>query len=580
MDFDFYRIEDHEYVFEELDENDRQEVFEETETDAEDSMHGDSLSVYHLGLLYLYGVGCEKDVDYGIDLITEAAQDGLVEAQNQLGWMYRDGVGVEQDYKTAFKWFLKAADQGDALAQRLIGVMCLDGEGVLQDNEAAFKWTFKAANQGDDRAQSVLGWMYRAGEGVGQDYEMAFEWYLKAAGQGYDLAQQAVGSAYYNGEGVEQDYEEAFKWFQKAAKQGYAKAQCCVGMMYCNGEGVEQDYEEAFEWFLKAANQGDSDAQRNIGEMYRDGDGVEENKELAEEWFRKAAANGDEDAQEALKALQAEREEEILGELDALTGLASIKEDVHRLFKVLRTQKKRHDMGLKVPEMTYHCVFSGNPGTGKTTVARILAKIYQVTGVVKTDKFVEAGREDLVAEYLGQTAIKTNALIDSAIDGVLFIDEAYSLSNGNDANGDSYGREAIETLLRRMENDRDRLVVIVAGYTKEMRQFIDSNPGLRSRFTRFFEFPDYTADELAKIFSEMAKRNDYDVSSAVKAKVVRLVEECLRTKPKNFGNAREIRKLYEEAVARQAARIDDMPSPTEKDMRRLSVKDIPNVMSV
>lgn len=506
MDFDFYRIEDHEYVFEELDENDRQEVFEETETDAEGSMHGDSLSVYHLGLLYLYGVGCEKDVDYGIDLITEAAQDGLVEAQNQLGWMYRDGEGVEQDY------------------------------------EEAFEWTFKAANQGDDRAQTVLGWMYRAGEGVGQDYEMAFEWYLKAAGQGYDLAQRAVGSAYYN------------------------------------GEGVEQDYEEAFEWFLKAANQGDSDAQYNIGGMYRDGEGVEENKELAEEWFRKAAANGDEDAQEALKALQAEREEEILGELDALTGLASIKEDVHRLFKVLRTQKKRHDMGLKVPEMTYHCVFSGNPGTGKTTVARILAKIYQVTGVVKTDKFVEAGREDLVAEYLGQTAIKTNALIDSAIDGVLFIDEAYSLSNGNEANGDSYGREAIETLLRRMENDRDKLVVIVAGYTKEMRQFIDSNPGLRSRFTRFFEFPDYTADELAEIFSEMAKRNDYDVLSAVKAKVVRIVEECLRTKPKNFGNAREIRKLHEEAVARQAARVDDLPSPTEKDMRRLSVKDIPNVI--
>ena len=539
MNFDFDRIDDHEYVFGELDEFDRQEVFDDLYMEAENS-----LDTYHLGLLYLYGVGCEKDVDTGVGLITEAAQDGLDEAQNQLGCYYDWGTFVEENKSEAFKWFSLAAEQGM------------------------------------DVAQYNLGLCYQSGWGVEPSLTRAFNCYLLSAKQGDRDAQYRVGACYYDGCGVQENKKVAAKWWKKAAEYGDERAQLKLGEMYYDGEGVEQDYETAFEWYLKAAKRDNPVAQYNIGEMYRDGAGVEESKDLAEEWFRKAAAYGDEDAQEALKALHAEREEEILGALDALTGLASIKEDVHRLFKVLRTQKKRHDMGLKVPEMTYHCVFSGNPGTGKTTVARILAKIYQVTGVVKTDKFVEAGREDLVAEYLGQTAIKTNALIDSAIDGVLFIDEAYSLSNGNEANGDSYGREAIETLLRRMENDRDKLVVIVAGYTKEMRQFIDSNPGLRSRFTRFFEFPDYTADELAEIFSEMAKLNDYDVSSAVKAKVVRLVEDCLRTKPKNFGNAREIRKLYEEAVARQAARIDDMPSPTEKDMRRLSVKDIPNVMSV
>lgn len=579
MDFDYYRIDDDDYVFGELDEYERREIFDEAEIEA-GSMWEDPLGVYHLGLLYLYGIGVEKDVDEGIKLITVAAKDGLDEAQNQLGCYYDWGKFVNEDPDEAFKWHLLAADQGMSVAQCNVGLEYAYGKGVKPSPTRAFRYYLLSAKQGYARAQYKVAEAYYNGEGVAESKKVAVKWFRKAAEQGDVAAQNKLGDIYCDDDGVDQDLKAAFDWYMKAAEQDNTYAQWCVGLAYYNGEGVEQDYEEAFEWWLKAAEQGDADAQCYVGEMYRDGEGVDKDPKMAEEWFQKAAANGSEDAKDNLKQLQAEREKEVLQELERLTGLSSIKDDVRRLFKVLRTQKKRRESGLKVAAMTYHCVFTGNPGTGKTTVARILAKIYQMTGVVQSDTFVEAGRQDLVAEYMGQTAVKTNKLIDAALGGVLFIDEAYSLASGDDASRDSFGREAIETLLRRMENDRDKLVVIVAGYTKEMQRFIDSNPGLKSRFTRFFEFPDYSTDELTEIFVKMAREGDYDVSASVKAKVRGLVEQCLASLPKNFGNAREIRKFYEEAVARQASRIDDIISPTDKDLRRLSVKDIPDAMQV
>ena len=186
-------------------------------------------------------------------------------------------------------------------------------------------------------------------------------------------------------------------------------------------------------------------------------------------------------------------------ELNSLIGLESVKAEVLSLSNTVKVQKEREKQGMKNTSLTYHCVFTGNPGTGKTTVARIIARIYKDLGVVKKGQFVETDRAGLIAKYEGQTAIKTNALVDSALDGVLFIDEAYSLVE-NDNGG--YGAEAIATLLKRMEDDRDRLVVIVAGYDKEMERFIDTNPGLKSRFTRYIKFPDYSADDLFKIFAD------------------------------------------------------------------------------
>lgn len=201
--------------------------------------------------------------------------------------------------------------------------------------------------------------------------------------------------------------------------------------------------------------------------------------------------------------------------------------------------------------MSYHLVFTGNPGTGKTTIARIIASIYRDLGILKKGHLVETDRAGLVAGYLGQTAIKTNSVIDEALDGVLFIDEAYSLSEDRD----SFGKEAIATLLKRMEDNRDRLVVILAGYTDEMRKFISTNPGLESRFNRYIEFPDYSEEELLKIFMKQIERFEYVIDNDSLEIVKNTIHENFISRDRQFGNARFVRNLFERILANQANRL-------------------------
>ena len=271
--------------------------------------------------------------------------------------------------------------------------------------------------------------------------------------------------------------------------------------------------------------------------------------------------------------VSSEKAERHLGseELDALIGLTTVKQEVNTLRNYIKIQQEREKNGLKPTQVSYHCVFTGNPGTGKTTVARIVAQIYKELGVLKKGHLIETDRSGLVAEYVGQTAVKTNKIIDKALDGVLFIDEAYSLVNGDESD---YGREAIATLLKRMEDNRDRLVVILAGYSDEMKAFIDSNPGLQSRFNRYIHFPDYNEDEMFRIFCLRCEKSDYVITEEAKARLMDLLAQSVANKDKNFGNGRFVRNLFEKTVEHQANRLAKMENLTPEMLSRIEKEDV------
>lgn len=259
-------------------------------------------------------------------------------------------------------------------------------------------------------------------------------------------------------------------------------------------------------------------------------------------------------------------------ELAGLIGLQTVKAEVSKLSNYVKMQQLRRQKGMMSVPVTYHCVFTGNPGTGKTTVARILAGIYRDMGVLRKGHLVETDRSGLVAEYVGQTAVKTNKLIDSALDGVLFIDEAYTLVQGG--SGDSYGPEAVATLLKRMEDDRNRLVVILAGYSGPMKQFIDSNPGLRSRFNRFIHFDDYSSEELMAIFRLNASKYDYLLDHKAEERLRELFAEAVAVKDEHFGNARFVRNIFEKVMENQASRLASSTDITEDKLRTILSEDI------
>lgn len=265
-----------------------------------------------------------------------------------------------------------------------------------------------------------------------------------------------------------------------------------------------------------------------------------------------------------------EPEKSGMEELNELIGLKTVKHDVEELIGLAKVRKMREEKGMKAVPVSLHLVFSGNPGTGKTTVARILGKLYKEIGILSTGQMIETDRSGLVAGYVGQTAIKTQKKIQEAMGGVLFIDEAYTL-NQKDEN---FGQEAIDTILKAMEDHRDEFVVIVAGYTDLMKAFIESNPGLKSRFNKFFEFPDYTVEELQQIFELQCDKYQYKLTEEAAAAVREEISRLEESKGENFANAREVRNLFENIITNQAARVAELDNLDEDTLSTITIEDL------
>lgn len=342
------------------------------------------------------------------------------------------------------------------------------------------------------------------------------------------------------------DAEEALSQMQKTFLQGEDANRARLRQIYAD---VEKDF---------GAKPGTLSGEQT------DSASLEEKKDTA------PAAGAGSSSQE--KENKKEPETDPMDDLNELIGLTSIKHDVKELYDFTKIQKMREDAGMKVVPVSKHLVFTGNPGTGKTTVARILARLYKKIGVLSKGQLVECDRSGLVAGYVGQTAVKTQKKIQEAMGGVLFIDEAYSLAKGDQTN--DFGQEAIDTILKAMEDHRDDFIVIVAGYTRPMEAFINSNPGLRSRFNKYIEFPDYTDDELMQIFDLDCRKYQYTLGEGVRDGVKKELQRRRASAGENFANAREVRNLFEEIVTNQATRIAKISSPDLPTMNTILVCDL------
>ncbi len=264
---------------------------------------------------------------------------------------------------------------------------------------------------------------------------------------------------------------------------------------------------------------------------------------------------------------------EVQADLDELVGLTSIKHELHTLVNFIKVRQLRLAQGLRVPDLTLHMVFTGNPGTGKTTVARLLAEVLRDLGILAKGHLVEVDRSGLVGGYVGQTALKVDEVVASALGGVLFIDEAYALVSGRE--GADYGREALETLLKRMEDHRANLVVIAAGYPERMQEFVNSNPGLRSRFTRFIHFPDYEPEELFTIFERLVRTSDYQLTPEASGIAATQLASHHAMRDEHFGNARLVRNYFERTLAMHSNRLAGQPAATAEALSLILEDDLP-----
>lgn len=440
------------------------------------------------------------------------------------------------------------ANANDAMAMAYIGIIVYEGRSVKQDTQQGLAWLRKAANANVLYAKDLLQYIIHVSD---EDTNISRNFLLSTnAVQQLELCIQQnsiyamvfLAEIQYIGAAFVQDKAKAMEYLTRASQLGCILAKEILTDYQSRESSLCNNQSSPFDVFKRP----NRDFFMSRGQAERSNT----NKHSAPQ----------------------NKNEDHMKELNEMIGLSRVKEEVASLRNFVLVQEQRKRQGLKSNNVSYHCVFSGNPGTGKTTVARIVAGIYKDLGILKKGHLVEVQRSDLVAEYVGQTATKTNDKIDEALDGVLFIDEAYTLVEGGQ--GD-FGQEAINTLLKRMEDDRNRLVVILAGYSNEIQHFIDSNPGLQSRFNRYIHFDDYSYEELLRIFIFNLSKNDFKITRDAFNAVGGIVKEQIANKDSKFGNARYIRNMFETVIMKQANRLASCKrTPSKEKLMLITLEDI------